>query len=576
MKSKKVLAIILAMIMMAMFVLSACNSNKQETPQESQGNQGGQEPSSSQEPQGNQGGQGDQGSQGEIAKEIVRTATAYLARMESEAKPGGSSSKDTLVFAAVNDPGKLDLGSILEFTQYPLASMALQYFMRYNSTTGQFFSPVCESYEVDPDFMGVTFHLYPNIIMTDGKVFTPEDVFVSMEAFRAWNFLGWQSNFIDLDRSEVIDENTFHFAFNEMNAVWETSLQMFTVYSGEAYLATGGSETFFTDPVGPMAYSVSEWVPGDHITIVRNEDYFAGTPPIKYVTMRVISDRTSAFMALQRGEIDLLWNISADQVETIYGSDDLEQVVMGENMMIFLGMNSGNAALSDYRVRKAIFLAIDRQDIIDGAYNGLAYPSVSIFTRDSIGYDTAWDANPTLPGYDVEAAKALMAEAGYADGLTLRVTAESTINFQLVCEQLAAMLGEIGITLDVRLVDYATLANTVFTDDTSSYDMYLYVCQDCDDSVFTIDNPMLFGASHPELSSDGSGAGWIALADQIRAEQDINKRGELYRQWNTYFVENGLYWVPVAVSQTYVGLNKDFTGAYRISFHLFFEGSYFR
>ena len=568
MKSKRVLAVILALVMIAALVMSAC------------GNKGGG--GSSSNSGGGGGGDGGGGTSSEpasddsLAQEIVQSAMDYMALVSSECKPGGPSSKDTLVFAAVNDPGKLDLGSILEFTQYPLASMCVEYFMRYDATTGKYFSPVCESFEVDADYKGATFHLIPNIVMTDGKIFTAQDVFTSVEAFRAWNFLGWQSNFIDLDKSEIIDDNTFHFAFTDVNGVWETSLQMFTVYSGEAYKASGESETFFTNPVGPMAYSVQEWVPGDHITITRNENYYMGTPPIKTVVMKVISDRTAAFMALQNGEIDLLWNISADQVETIYASDNLEQVVMGENMIIFLGMNSGNKALSDFRVRKAIFLAINRQDIIDGAYNGLAYPTTGILTRESIGYDTAWDANPTLPGYDLEAAKALMKEAGYDGGLTLRVSAESTINFQLVTEQLAAMLGEIGITLDVRLVDYATLANTVFTEDTSSYDMYLYVCQVSDDAVQTIDNPMLFGASHPELSADGSGDGLMALWGQVRGEPDIDKRVKLYRDINTYFAEKGLYWVPIAVSQTYVGLNKDLTGMRRVNFHLFYEGTYFR
>ena len=571
MKSKKVLAAILIFVLVAVLALSACGNN---TGSGGSGSSGGGTSSGGGSGDGSSGGGGGGGN--DLAGLIVQSAMDYMSQITSEANPGGTSSKDTLVFAAVNDPGKLDLGSILEFTQYPLASMSLEYFMRYDVDSGKYFSPVCESFEVDADYQGATFHLIPNIIMTDGNVFTAQDVFTSVEAFRAWNFLGWQSDFIDLDRSEIIDDNTFHFAFDGVNGVWETSLQMFTVYSGEAYLASGESETFFTDPVGPMAYSVKEWVPGDHITITRNENYFKGTPPIKDVTMKVISDRTAAFMALQNGEIDLLWNISADQVQTIYGNEDLEQVVMGENMMIFLGMNSGNAALADYRVRKAITLAINRQDIIDGAYNGLAYPSTSILTREAIGYDPAWDANPTLPEYDLDTAKALMAEAGYDGGLTLRVTAESTINFQLVTEQLAAMLGEIGITLDVQLVDYATLANTVFTPDTSSYDMYLYVTQVSDDAVQTIDNPMLFGASHPELSADGSGDGWGALWGQIRGEPDISKRVDLYREVNSYFVEKGLYWVPIAVSQTYVGLNKDFTGAYRIAFILYFEGSYFR
>jgi ABC-type transport system substrate-binding protein len=292
--------------------------------------------------------------------------------------------------------------------------------------------------------------------------------------------------------------------------------------------------------------------------------------------MKIISDQTSAFMALQNGEIDLLWYISADQIQTVYASDDLELLLTGKNMMIYLGMNSGNEALSDFRVRKAIYLAVNRDDIIRGAYDGLAFLANSILTPESVGYNTDYDANSPFPERNIEEARALMEEAGYGDGLTLRLLAESTINFQLVTEQLSAQLGEIGITLEPQLTDSATEGSMLFSGDTSLYDMYLYVSQCANDAVSFLDNPMLFGASHPELSADGSGDGWRALWDQVRSEPSIDKRIELYKEVQTYFFEEGLYWLPLAVSQTYVGVNKDLTGMQRGGIMIYFDQAYYR
>ncbi|MDR1028485.1 MAG: ABC transporter substrate-binding protein [Clostridiales Family XIII bacterium] len=555
MKSKKILVFALILTMIATLILSSCgnSSSSEDTPATDSDSSGGNS---------------------DLAAQIIASAQDYMKLAQSEMKDGATSSKDTLVFAAVTDPGRIDLGSLLEFTQYPFATMCVEYFMRYDFEKAEFYSPVCDSYETDEDNMGVTFHLTPNIKMNDGNILEPSDVVASIEAFRTHNGLGWQLDFVDLDQTTITDSTTFNLRFKEVNGVWESGFQMLTLVSGKAYEAVNGDVSFFQAPIGPQAYDVTDWVSGDHITVTRFDDYYRGTPPIKTVTMEIISDRTAAFMALQNGDIDLLWNISADQVQTVYAEDNLEQVVMGENMSIWLGMNSANEALSDFRVRKAIFLAIDRQEIIDGAYDGLAYPANSVLTREALGYNTSYDTDPIFPDQNIEEAQALLDDAGYGDGLTLRILAESTINFQLVTELLSAQLEQIGITLDAELTDYATMNAKMFGEDATAYDMTLFLCQDSDDAISTLDNPMLFGATHPELSEAGDG--WYALWDEIRATPDTDERIKLYEDVQTYFAEEGLFWVPLAVGQTYVAFDKDLTGFRRNGFMLYFEGAYFR
>ena len=424
--------------------------------------------------------------------------------------------------------------------------------------------------------MGVTFHITPGIKMPDGNVFGASDIITSILAFRKHNGLGWHLDYVDLDSSEIIDDYTLHLRFTSLNGVWGSDFEMLTVISGKAYDAVDGDISFYQAPVSPAPYVISEWVPGDHITLTRFDDYYKGTPPIKTIIMKIISDRTAAFMALQSGEIDLLWNISADQVKTAYSSDALELLMTGKNMMIFMGMNSGNAALSDLRVRQAIFSAVNRDDIIKGAYDGLATPSTSILTSEGLGYNTNYDTNSPFPPLDLDKAKSLLADAGYGNGLTLRILAESTINFQLVVEQLAAQLGEIGITLEPTLTDNATLSTILFGADTGAYDLYLYVAKAAGEAVSTLDNPMLFGASHPELSADGSGVEYAALWDKVRTTPDNAQRAEAYKDVQAFFFEKGLYWLPLAVSQTYIGLNKDLTGINILGFQGFFESCYYR
>jgi len=568
MKSRKVFVVILALMMVVAFALSACGSTTPSTPPTDTGSSS----STDTTPTDNSGA----ASGTATADQIAQSALDYSAQVASEIQPGATSSKDTLTFASVSDPGKIAIDNLLDQTQYPFSTTCQQYFMLFDYKLGHYASPVCDSYDVDADNLGVTFHIHPGIKMNDGNTFGASDLVASIEAFRQHCGMAFQLDFVDLDNSKIIDDNTIDLRFLQPNGVWESSFEMLTLISGKAYDAVNGDESFYQAPVGPQAYDITEWVPGDHITATAFPDYFGGTPPIKTLTMKIITDRTAAFMALQNGDIDLLWNLSSDQVQSTYNSQNLKLLMTGQNMMIYMGMNAGNAALADFRVREAIFMAVNRQDIIDGAYNGLAFPATSILTREAIGYNTDYDTNSPFPAYDVDKAKQLMADAGYGNGLTLRLLAESTINFQLVAEQLSSQLAEIGITLEPTLTDYATQQSTIFSGDTSGYDMYLAVAKASGEAVSTVDNPMLFGASHPELSSDGSGTQFADLWGKVRSTADITQRAQAYKDVQAYFFEKGLYWLPLAVSQTYIGLDQNLTGVRFVGFQGFFDQAYYR
>jgi peptide/nickel transport system substrate-binding protein len=551
MKQRKIVAVILALAVVLALALTACGSEPPE-------------------------GKSSEESLNEAA-EIAQSALDYGEQKQTEIKDDATSSKDSLTFAAVADPGKISLDSLFDMTQYPFATACVEYFIRWDFKEGKFYSPV-STYEVDADNLGVTFHITPDNKMHDCETFKASDLVASIEAQRKHSGLGWQLDFVDLENSVISDDYTIDIRFNKINGVWESSFSMFTVISGKAYNEMNGDEKFYQAPVSPAPYKVTEWVPGDHITITAFEDYYRGAPPIKTITMKIVSDEVAAFMELQNGDIDLFWNLSADQVKTVYANkeDGLELLLTDSNIINYLGMNSANEALSDFRVRQAIYLAVNRDDILLGAFDGLAYPINSIMTNESIGYNTDFDTNSPFPAVDIEKAKALMEEAGYGDGLTLRILAESTINFQLVTEQLAAQLGEIGITLEPELTDYATQNAKLHSEDLSGYDLYLSFSQACDESVATIDNPMLYGMSHPELSADGSGAEIQAIWDEIRVTPDITKRAGLYQDAQKYFFEKGLYWLPLNETQNYVGVSKDLTGFRFNGSLIYFEDVYWQ
>jgi len=562
MRTRRLLLTILALTLACATVLASCSGGGSDS--------------------GSGGGGGDGGTTAASILEegvaIAKEATDAATKAQSEIKDDATSSQSSLTFAAVADPGMIRLDSLFDMTQYPFATACVEYFIRWDFAKAEFFSPVA-TYEVDDDNLGVTFHITPGIMMHNGDELHASDIKASIEAQRRDSGLGWQLDFVDLDASEEIDDYTYDIRFNTINGVWESSFSMFTVISGRAYQEcldkNGSSDEFYRAPVSPAPYIVTDWVDGDHITVTAFEDYHGGKPPIDTMTMKIVSDDTAAYMELQKGEVDLVWNISAENVKKTRGADGLQLLLTDSNIINYVGLNSGNEALSDFRVRQAIYYATNREDINIGAFGGLVYPIYSIMTNEAIGYydgyETAWPYET-----DIDKAKALMEEAGYGDGLTLRLLGESTENYKLVSEQLAAMLGEIGITLEIELTDYATQNSILGGGDTGAYDLYLSFSQACDESVATLDNPMLFGMSHPELSADGSAEGLQAIWDEIRVTPDITEREALYVDAQKYFFEKGLYWMPLNETQNYVATKDNLTGLRFNGSLIYFEDAYFK
>ena len=571
MKSKKVLAVILALVATVTLSLTACNSNQ---PASSASSPSSSAPASN-SPEAPAPSDTAAGT-ASLAQQIYQTSKDTIATLQSEIDPNAVSSRDTFTFGALVDPGKISLDNMLDLTTNPMVTSSLQYLLQWDPKVGTYVSDVCESYALDADQLGVTFHIKPGIMMNDGNTLGAQDIITSIEAFRAHNGLGWQLDFVDLDSSKIIDPLTLDLRFKEINGVWEVRFEMLTLISGKAYDAVGGDESFYQAPVGPQAYDVTEWVPGDHITFTRFDNFFLGKPLIKTMVCKIISDETAAFMALQNGDIDLLWNLNAEQVQSAYKSDSLNIFSTGTNYMIYMAMNCANKALSDFRVRQAIYMAINRQDIIDGAYDGLSTFAYSILTPETIGYNKDYETNSPFPPNDIDKAKQLMADAGYGDGLNLRILAQSTNDYQLMVEMLSAQLSQIGITLTPTLGDYATVSGIIFSGDTSGYDIFLQSVEVAGDGIGTIDNPMLFGASHPELSSDGSGDALNAIYRQIETTTDLAQRTQYYKDLQAFFFEKGLYWVPMSICQTYVGLTKDLTGLRPRSFQIYFNQAYFK
>ena len=277
---------------------------------------------------------------------------------------------------------------------------------------GELVGDLAESYEVSEDGMSYTFHLYENACFSNGDPVTAEDVKFTYE--RAMESAKTKSDVEAVDNIEVIDEHTVKMNLKKPYApfITKTTDTGLCILSKKVVEAAGDAYGDVDTCVGSGAFVAKEWVPNDHYTLVRNENYWKETPIATSIEVRVIPEGSARTIALEAGEVDIVWNVDAIDCVNVEANPDVLLLSQPSASIEYMGMNTSKEKFSDVRVRQAINMAIDQQVFIDTIVEGRGTPANSYINAMIPG----WTDEVTAYEYNIEAAKALMAEAGYPDG----------------------------------------------------------------------------------------------------------------------------------------------------------------
>ena len=181
--------------------------------------------------------------------------------------------------------------------------------------------------------------------------------------------------------------------------------------------AAADMNTYGAHPVGTGPYVVDSWTPGDRLVLRRNDHYWAPQPPYQRITWRILSDDGTRVGALKSGEIDYANNIPPDEVADLKKATGLKVLSVPSIRIVSISMNMAKKTpfSQDVKVRQAIWYGINRRAIVDSLLSGLGDPAVDYIVAPGIEYAIRF---PELFKYDPAKAKALLAEAGYATGVT--------------------------------------------------------------------------------------------------------------------------------------------------------------
>lgn len=206
-------------------------------------------------------------------------------------------------------------------------------------------------------------------------------------------------------------------------------------------------------PIGTGPFEFAEYRPQQFVKLKANAKYFRGKPVLEEIIYRYIPSDATRDLAFQSGEIDLMYG-KQDQtwVERVRKLPGTIVGVMEPAELSGLYLNTKAKPLDDIRVRQAIAHAIDRKGVVDLKGALVSRPAVSVVPSGYLGTD---ENAPQYP-YDIAKAKALLAAAGYPNGVTVKTIHTTLPGMQSTIEAVQAQLKKAGITLDIELVEHAT------------------------------------------------------------------------------------------------------------------------
>jgi peptide/nickel transport system substrate-binding protein len=212
-------------------------------------------------------------------------------------------------------------------------------------------------------------------------------------------------------------------------------------------------------------YILKSWVSESEVVLEANENYWQGRPYFDRVVIKHMPDTVAGFQQVQKGDIDVLMTPGYDQIAQAEADPNVNVEIPASLDINFMAMTCNpeiSAPLSDVRVRQAIYHALDRDGMIDAALAGYGTKAPSLIPVGMPGVDP-----DKVPERDLEKARALLAEAGYADGFTEDLYYATRGYYELLATIVQSNLAEVGITVNLQPVDHGDLIGRLYSTELS-------------------------------------------------------------------------------------------------------------
>nr|WP_078597810.1 glutathione ABC transporter substrate-binding protein [Evansella clarkii] len=357
---------------------------------------------------------------------------------------------------------------------------------------------------------------------------------------------------------EIGSPNAFLFeSIEEVNVVDEHTVEIVTEYpyaALPAHLAHNGSSMISLDvleadyeafqdggqpgeyinenPIGTGYFTFEEWNSGDSIVLSRNDNYWGEEAKVDQVTFSVVSEDLTRVGELESGAAHIISPVSPSDVSRIEGTEGIGMHQSDSVSISYIGFNTQKAPFDNKLVRQAINKAVDKDVIMDGILEGFGVQAFGPLSEAVFGHSD----NVEQMEYDPEAAKELLAEAGYENGFETTLWTNDNRERQDIAELVQAQLAEVNIDVEIEVFEWGA-----YLDRTAGgeHDMFMLglsaATADADYPMSMLYHSDNIGAAGNRTQMDN--AELDSLIEEARRESDEEQRLALYEEAMELLIE---------------------------------------
>ncbi len=311
---------------------------------------------------------------------------------------------------------------------------------------------LAKSWEISEDGTVYTFYLHKGIRFHDGTPFNAEAVAFNFNRIITQNLRRTALFQPYINSVTAADEHVVVFKlFAPFGAFLNHLAHGAALIQSPKAVETWGAEVG-RHPVGTGPFKFVKWVPGDHIILEANAEYWKGRPYLDRIVFQVVPEAATRVFRIESGEALVATRVPPTEVPRLQANPNVEVMIRQTNRVIYIGMNNQKPPFTDVRVRQAVNYAIDKELLCQSILGGYADPADSPLAPLTWGYYSTGG----YP-YDPEKAKALLGEAGYPNGFetTLHTPKGRYLMDYETALAVQAMLAEVGIKARVQVMEWA-------------------------------------------------------------------------------------------------------------------------
>ncbi|MET4807272.1 peptide/nickel transport system substrate-binding protein [Limibacillus sp. MBR-115] len=397
-----------------------------------------------------------------MIKRLLLSAAAGVLLFGLSGPASAETPKDTLVIAAqIDDIVSLDPAEIFEFSGTDLANNVYDTLVELDpNNMGPLVPGIAESWSVADDGVTYTFKIREGAKFHSGNPITAEDAEFSIRRVIALektpSFILTQFGFTTENMEQTIKATGPYeltlvtdkpyapsFVFNCLTApvasIVDKKLAMEHEKDGDF-----GYEWLKTNSAGSGAYSLRSWKPNESYVLDANADYWRGTPAMKRVFVQHVPESNSQRLALEKGDIDIARNLSPDDIAAISGTPGIKVEDDLKGRILYFSLNQKDERLSNPKVIEAFKYLVDYEGMSQSFLRGQYTVHQAFLPLTYLG-----ELKEKPYSLNLEKAKALLAEAGYADGFDVQIYVRTDPQRLEVAQALQQVWAQAGIKAEL-------------------------------------------------------------------------------------------------------------------------------